>query len=325
MMACATHRLSGALRSGRIEAGAVFVFGVGAFLLLPALLLPGVARATFLILGWDLTLSSYSYCVHTARSPQRSSLGQCVFFLLVNPALVFSHRGKRFGEPRLDRDGGLRVVLGIAVMFASAALLRPSSMIAAAGTSGMGVSGTVGLVLVGLLRFLTEYASHSGLASIQLGLLRQTGYQAPERYRYPLLAVSPLDFWRRWNTYVGTWLRLYVFAPSARRLVRPVPQVQRRQLWRAMLLVPVLITMAASGALHDGYAYLDGFAIHLRFTKFFGAVFGAVVLWEIARWGRGFLALRHPWLRRGWASTMSSLLSRACLAAALIAAAAAWG
>jgi len=62
--------------------------------------------------------------------------------------------------------------------------------------------------------------------------------------------------------------------------VRPAPQVQRSQLWRAMLLVPVLITMAASAALHDGYAYLDGFAIHLRFTKFFGAVFGAVVLWE---------------------------------------------
>jgi len=197
IMGCATYWVAGALREERMTAGAAFGLSVAAYLLVPAVLLPGIAGATFLVLGWDLTLSSYSYCVDTSRSEERSKLGDCLFFLLVNPSVVYSHRGERTGDPRPDWRAGLRVILGISLMLGSSALLSSTSKFVAASSVGLlaPLPEAVGLVLLGLLRFLAAYASHSGLASIQLGLLRQTGYRAPERYRYPFLAISPSDFW----------------------------------------------------------------------------------------------------------------------------------
>ena len=54
--------------------------------------------------------------------------------------------------------------------------------------------------------FLVLYAAHSALAHIQIGLCSLVGYRAPERYLYPIAAVSPREFWERWNVYVTTWL-----------------------------------------------------------------------------------------------------------------------
>jgi D-alanyl-lipoteichoic acid acyltransferase DltB (MBOAT superfamily) len=106
----------------------------------------------------------------------------------------------------------------------------------------------------------------------------QFGFDPPERYRAPLLASSPLDFWRRWNTYVGGWMQRYVFWPASLHLAR------RRSV--ALSFMPraagVLATFGFVGALHD----LSGYFVT---TGFFGrslvvfAVSGALVLvWEAA-------------------------------------------
>jgi D-alanyl-lipoteichoic acid acyltransferase DltB (MBOAT superfamily) len=256
--------------------------------------------------------------METARSDDGRSLKECLFFLLVNPAIVFCDRGERVGDPRVDWRGGLRVLLGVLAMFLSSAILRPAARAASSGALALGSrpDDVRALACFGVLIFLGEYASHSGLASIQLGLLRQAGYRAPERYRYPFLATDPIDFWRRWNVYVGTWLRLYVFTPAARAALR------RRG--KFVLPVPWMMTIAASGALHDGYAYLASGALNLRFSGFFACVFAAIVLWRasgaVIAWVEKRSSGRH-W----WVSTGTTVVSRLCLATGVVAAAIAWG
>jgi hypothetical protein len=135
-------------------------------------------------------------------------------------------------------------------------------------------SATLGLIVLGGVRFFAEYGSHSGLASMQISLMRAAGYSVPERYRYPFLATSPLDFWRRWNVYVGTWLRRYVFLPASRRFAAP-----RAPVWTAT--VPLFLTFAASAALHDGYSYMRYSTTDWHFTKFFSVIFVVTVVWSM--------------------------------------------
>jgi len=94
---------------------------------------------------------------------------------------------------------------------------------------------------------LTVYLAHSSVASLQIGLMKMLGYTAPERYRFPLMARDPLDFWRRWNTYVGGWMRLYVFQPLTVHLRRRVG-IRSKNAIRALA---VMATFATGGAVHE--------------------------------------------------------------------------
>jgi D-alanyl-lipoteichoic acid acyltransferase DltB (MBOAT superfamily) len=93
---------------------------------------------------------------------------------------------------------------------------------------------------------LLFYLGHSGLASVQIGLMHLCGWRVPERYNRPFLATSPADFWRRWNVYVTNWARRYVFRPLAFWLGgRRVGLSQRKA-----IVVAVVLTFGIVGALH---------------------------------------------------------------------------
>jgi hypothetical protein len=100
---------------------------------------------------------------------------------------------------------------------------------------------------VGALLGIAFYLGHSGLASLQIGAVALLGYRVPERYVYPLFATSPLEFWRRWNTWIGSWARRYLFMPMSTKLRRKLPALP------AFLAqgVAALATFALVGVLHD--------------------------------------------------------------------------
>jgi D-alanyl-lipoteichoic acid acyltransferase DltB (MBOAT superfamily) len=86
---------------------------------------------------------------------------------------------------------------------------------------------------------------------MQIGLMRLIGYEVPERYRYPFLARSPEDFWRRWNTWLGSWAKRYLFYPLALHLRR-----NYRKLWPVLQqAAAVVATFLFIGLLHDFAAY----------------------------------------------------------------------
>jgi hypothetical protein len=270
--------LSRALSMGVVTRGGTAVAVFFVFLLVPGLLLPGDAIA-FLLVAWEIALSSYSYCIETARgTASRASTADCLFFLLVNPTVVYTMRGKALTSTQAN-PGIRRFTLGFSVYFAKIILLRPLTgwlwlrTPLAEGWTGPTLAGLALVALGGGLRVLTLYAEHSGLASMHIGAMRQLGWEVPERYRYPLAATSPMDFWRRWNTYVRVWLESYVFVPIARRVARKT----KRQ---AGQVVAALATLIVSGVIHDALQL----AIYQRLTYnglaiFVGAA-AVIALWR---------------------------------------------
>ena len=319
LLCLGANHLSALMASGRVTRGAAFILLFVVFLLAPGVLLPGLAIGAFLAVGWELVLRTFSYSVETSRAgATRASRSDCLFFLLVNPTLVYTARGVALTSP--DSRGGLpRAGAGALLLFANMLLLTPfADGVRAASRSGAREVVSIA-VFFGIVRFFSIYAAHSGLASLNIGLMRHLGWRVPERYCYPLVAVSPVDFWRRWNTYVRTWLEAYVFFPLARHVVR-------RRKGRAGQAAAAIVTLVASGLLHDSYVFAGrqtdaGF----RMTRLFLAAAMLLVVWHL-------LAILARPLRRQFAGRSGrsfdmagALLSRLSLGSSIVCAAILWG
>ena len=46
-----------------------------------------------------------------------------------------------------------------------------------------------------------------------IGLGAILGFHLPENFRYPYIAASITEFWRRWHISLGSWFREYVYIP----------------------------------------------------------------------------------------------------------------
>ena len=60
---------------------------------------------------------------------------------------------------------------------------------------------------------LQIYFDFSGYSDMAIGLGRIFGFRFQENFRYPFLAASITEFWRRWHISLGTWFRDYVYIP----------------------------------------------------------------------------------------------------------------
>ncbi len=64
----------------------------------------------------------------------------------------------------------------------------------------------------GVLAFALQiYCDFSAYSDIAIGAAASFGYQLPENFRYPYLAGSIREFWRRWHISLSTWLRDYLY------------------------------------------------------------------------------------------------------------------
>ncbi len=57
------------------------------------------------------------------------------------------------------------------------------------------------------------YFDFSGYSDMAIGLGRMFGFGFPENFKYPLIANSITDFWRRWHITLGRWFRDYLYIP----------------------------------------------------------------------------------------------------------------
>jgi hypothetical protein len=272
------YKMPPAVRRRTVTRPGLFVLGCAIFLVAPMLILPHPAKPFALVLGWDLMLSGYSYCVSVAeREPSDApTLSKCLFFLLVNPVLVYPLAGRAVRQPGFYREGFRRCAIGLVALAFSSAVMLPLSVAAQDGHFGVfSLPESSRPIVFGPLRFLAEYGSHAGLAALQIGLMGQLGYDLPERYNRPLLATSPLDFWRRWNTYVGEWARRYVFWPISVRAGR----ARLLRGGRTALAVSVVATFAFTGVLHDAAFYFGDFVVSSRGTLTFLAASLFLLCW----------------------------------------------
>ena len=69
------------------------------------------------------------------------------------------------------------------------------------------------------------YFDFSGYSDMAIGLGRMFGFEFPENFRYPYMASSITDFWRRWHITLSTWFREYLYIPLGGNRVSPVRKV----------------------------------------------------------------------------------------------------
>ncbi len=60
---------------------------------------------------------------------------------------------------------------------------------------------------------LQIYFDFSGYSDMAIGLGKIFGFSFPENFRYPYVARSITDFWRRWHITLSSWFREYVYIP----------------------------------------------------------------------------------------------------------------
>ncbi len=264
-----------------LRGGAALVAGCLLFVALPALFVRTPGVAPMVIFGWEAALSAHSYAVDGLRA--RPSWRDALSFLLVHPTLVFAERPSQTSPLGADWRGGARVVLGTVTLVGRDAMLlavaqvpwlRPRDLDAVTGPAGYAA-----FVLSQLPLLLGLYCAHSGLASIQIGWMRVLGFRLPERYRYPLLAVTPRDFWERWNAWIGRWVHLYLYRPVGRALYRRLPM-------RPAASLAALASFVACGLLHDVGAWgLRATSGRTSFTVSFTVLFFVIgvvyAVWQL--------------------------------------------
>ena len=81
-------------------------------------------------------------------------------------------------------------------------------------TFGAGGADTAVRAWLALLGFTFQiYFDFSGYSDMAIGLGRILGFHFPENFRYPYIARSVTDFWRRWHITLSSFFREYVYFP----------------------------------------------------------------------------------------------------------------
>jgi alginate O-acetyltransferase complex protein AlgI len=68
---------------------------------------------------------------------------------------------------------------------------------------------------------LQIYFDFSGYSDMAIGLGHLFGFTFPENFRYPYIARSVQDFWKRWHISLSTWFRDYLYIPLGGSRRRP--------------------------------------------------------------------------------------------------------
>ncbi len=73
---------------------------------------------------------------------------------------------------------------------------------------------TPAAVLVALYAYSMQiYCDFSGYTDMAIGSAKLFGYELPENFERPYLALTVSEFWRRWHMTLSRWIRVYLYFP----------------------------------------------------------------------------------------------------------------
>lgn len=109
------------------------------------------------------------------------------------------------------------------------------------------------------------YFDFSGYTDMAIGLGQMLGFRFLENFRYPYIANSISDFWRRWHISLSSWFRDYVFYPLERTRRKPSLARQQLHILLVFLLTGLWHGLTINFAL---WGLLHGLALALEMTVF---------------------------------------------------------
>jgi len=68
---------------------------------------------------------------------------------------------------------------------------------------------------------LQIYFDFSGYSDMAIGLGAMFGFRFPENFRWPYIAATVQEFWRRWHISLSSWFRDYLYVPIGGSRVSP--------------------------------------------------------------------------------------------------------
>ncbi|MDR2620242.1 MAG: MBOAT family protein [Propionibacteriaceae bacterium] len=123
-----------------------------------------------------------------------------------------SHTLQRFA------DGATRFTVGLAKKVLIANTIAELATIVAASDERTFLSAWLWVVAFSL----QIYFDFSGYSDMAIGIGTMLGFDFPENFNYPYIALSITDFWRRWHMSLSSWFRDYVYIPLGGSRVKPI-------------------------------------------------------------------------------------------------------
>jgi len=164
---------------------------------------------------------SYLTDVYRRKLPARKNFIDVALYISLFPQLVAGPivRYSQIAAQIVDRPFGLaniekgskRFIVGLAkkVLIADTIAILPDIIFALEPASLNSPVAWLGATAYAL----QIYFDFSGYSDMAIGLGTMFGFKIPENFRYPYIAASATDFWRRWHISLTNWFKDYIYIP----------------------------------------------------------------------------------------------------------------
>jgi alginate O-acetyltransferase complex protein AlgI len=192
-------------------------------LAVPRVLLPiGISFFTFHAISYVVDV--YRRDATAQKSPVHAALYLLLFpQLIAGPIIRYRDIADQLALRRVSLDdfayGIRRFVIGLAkkVLVANVVAVPADKIFAMPFAELSAAHAWLGVVCY----TLQIYFDFSGYSDMAIGLGRMFGFRFPENFRWPYVAQSITDFWRRWHISLSSWFRDYLYIPLGGNRVSP--------------------------------------------------------------------------------------------------------
>jgi alginate O-acetyltransferase complex protein AlgI len=192
-------------------------------LAVPRVLLPiGISFFTFHAISYVVDV--YRGDATAQKSPVHAALYLLLFpQLIAGPIIRYRDIAGQLARRTVSLDdfahGVRRFVVGLAKKVLVANIVAgPADKIFAMAPGQL----SAGHAWLGITCYTLQiYFDFSGYSDMAIGLGRMFGFRFPENFRWPYIAETVQDFWRRWHMSLSTWFRDYLYLPLGGNRVSP--------------------------------------------------------------------------------------------------------
>jgi alginate O-acetyltransferase complex protein AlgI len=181
----------------------------------PHLVLPiGISFFTFHAVSYVVDV--YRRDAVAQKSPVHAALYLLLFpQLIAGPIIRYREIAGQLGRRSIDFDGfaagARRFTIGLGKkMLVANTVAVPADRIFAMPADQLSAAHAWLAVVCYTLQIYFDFSGYSDMA---IGLGRMFGFRFPENFRWPYIAISVQDFWRRWHISLSSWFRDYLYVP----------------------------------------------------------------------------------------------------------------
>jgi len=189
----------------------------------PKVLLPiGISFYTFHAISYVVDV--YRRQATAQKSPVHAALYLLLFpQLIAGPIIRYKEIADQLARRVVSLEdfayGVRRFIIGLGkkVLIANIVAVPADGIFALPPSQLIGPYAWAGIVCY----TLQIYFDFSGYSDMAIGLGRMFGFRFPENFRWPYIADSVQEFWRRWHISLSSWFRDYLYVPLGGNRVAP--------------------------------------------------------------------------------------------------------